>query len=485
MNPKAHDWDLDSFLFLGDQLWQGNLLFVNEFETKLPLLQQVFAVPAFFGGIGAWRVITFLLVVTCQVLSGVFLVAALNMQTKVLWVPISGIGALLTYSLPEANSSHIGMVASSFQLLAMTTSFLLAKKSNPLWHVLTGATWAIASNLRPNLIIVFFIVTLASALLTERTTVGHHLKGTLASVGGFGFLTLATFSPYTTSPQFLVRLVEGLQAIAGFSDGSSPTLLLIRFFINRYTIVFFASLVLGICFFLIRRATFVQRNRSSEIALVTLAGVVGLFVSFISSHYMPHHSVMFAPFAITLSALLIHGLTDRRGGAEYLRRYVSLLVLIGLLTTGLIALWILFQEWEGANWRINERQIDPSVSAFLERTNENHQSFYVVDGSQYHFLFSEERQGDGHPAMMAAFLNGRDIPILSDSINGDDESSTRCQALWARSPDVIVIENPETELGRIAADCLREQSDSYLPKSFNGASRALVFELSPINRIDP
>src|ERR1700687_1876866 len=59
--PYRHDWDLDAFLYLGSRLDAGKLLYFSDFETKMPLLQYIFWVPSYFGGIGAWRLITFML----------------------------------------------------------------------------------------------------------------------------------------------------------------------------------------------------------------------------------------------------------------------------------------------------------------------------------------------------------------------------------------------------------------------------------------
>lgn len=46
---QPHNWDLDAFLYLGSRLNNGKLLYISDFETKLPLIQYVFWLPFQLG----------------------------------------------------------------------------------------------------------------------------------------------------------------------------------------------------------------------------------------------------------------------------------------------------------------------------------------------------------------------------------------------------------------------------------------------------
>ena len=102
----THDWDLDSFLYLGSRLQDGRLIYIDDFETKLPLLQYLFSIPAYFGGIGAWRIISFLTALSLGFIATQLLIKDLTFKSKQLSLKsnhlsifMTGLFVLLLYSL--------------------------------------------------------------------------------------------------------------------------------------------------------------------------------------------------------------------------------------------------------------------------------------------------------------------------------------------------------------------------------------------------
>ena len=78
----THDWDLDSFLYLGSRLQDGRLIYIDDFETKLPLLQYLFSIPAYLGGIGAWRIISFLTALSLGFIATQLLIKDLTFESR-------------------------------------------------------------------------------------------------------------------------------------------------------------------------------------------------------------------------------------------------------------------------------------------------------------------------------------------------------------------------------------------------------------------
>ena len=121
----THDWDLDSFLYLGSRLQDGRFIYVDDFETKLPFLQYLFSIPAYLGGIGAWRIISFMTALSLGFFTTHLLIKDLayesnftTVKNRQLSIFITGLFLLFLYSLPGADSAHIEIFSSSFLYLA-------------------------------------------------------------------------------------------------------------------------------------------------------------------------------------------------------------------------------------------------------------------------------------------------------------------------------------------------------------------------------
>ena len=56
----AYDQDIDTYIYLGSQLLKGKLMYVNNFNAKLPTVQYIFAPVAVFKSITAHRWIGFI-----------------------------------------------------------------------------------------------------------------------------------------------------------------------------------------------------------------------------------------------------------------------------------------------------------------------------------------------------------------------------------------------------------------------------------------
>ena len=54
----SYDWDLDHEMYFGQRLLNGDLIWTKEYHDKLPFLQFLFAVPAWFESIQVWRLMT-------------------------------------------------------------------------------------------------------------------------------------------------------------------------------------------------------------------------------------------------------------------------------------------------------------------------------------------------------------------------------------------------------------------------------------------
>jgi hypothetical protein len=155
----THDWDLDSFLYLGSRLQNGRFIYVDDFETKLPSLQYLFSIPAYLGGIGAWRIISFVTALSLGFIATHLLIKDLAYEStpptfkyRQLSIFITGLFLLFLYSLPGSDSAHIEIFSSSFLYLAFVLLLIrhLEIAQSKTYIFSAGVFLAIAALIRPN-----------------------------------------------------------------------------------------------------------------------------------------------------------------------------------------------------------------------------------------------------------------------------------------------------------------------------------------------
>ena len=61
-----YNFDIDHEMYFGSRLLNGELLYTNELNDKLPFVQFIFAIPAYFKNVGIWIFFSTLLSLTAS-----------------------------------------------------------------------------------------------------------------------------------------------------------------------------------------------------------------------------------------------------------------------------------------------------------------------------------------------------------------------------------------------------------------------------------
>lgn len=170
-----YDWDLDHEMYYGQRLLHGDLLWTQEFHDKLPFVQILFAVPAWFKSIQIWRLMS---LISCVIaaLSIPYLLPRIfdfpdmskSNRNNLLFFT-STLYLALCMSTP-AGLTHINPMATSFALiatLAMMYSLTSASLSRIriLGVVLIGGFCAAAAiSIRPYFIAPLLLTVVLGAL---------------------------------------------------------------------------------------------------------------------------------------------------------------------------------------------------------------------------------------------------------------------------------------------------------------------------------
>jgi len=502
---QSHDWDLDSFLYLGSRLSSGELLYEYDFETKLPLLQYIFWFPAFFGGIGAWRIFNFLICFILTV-SSVWLIFhsvirvkhSKPISPKIIWpvwfIPV--ITMLVLYSLPGSSSAHISMVSGClvFFTIGAIHRGLTTSKYYFLWTVMAGVALSAAVSIRPNFLYTLpglvLIYVLWWFIVSEPIYFKKHISMILIFIISFILGSTLQFIPYLFIKDGLVTVYSGIIALANFSIGSSPRAVISSQILNPSTFSFYLMLFAMFNFLLF----ILLRTNNDEFKLLkkifagllgTGLALIGLEYQAICRHYYPHYSMMFVPFfGVFLTYFFVifvaykkqlFSLKPLKGKLlKYLNALILLAVTLAFVSqAGLVInnnLFIkgfdLFTNRGQLSLNINERGIDNELLTFLENAQKNGFSFYMPVNTNYHRLLEEKRIGDGHPAMLFNVLTGNRVgPVGSIFLYSDEVYKAPCKAINESGKDLIIITRTEGtvyfNIDFLVNNCLEREDSSY------------------------
>ena len=301
----------NSFLYLGSRLDHGELLYLSDFETKLPLVQYLFWIANTLGGIGAWRVLTLVHAVVLGGIATHFLVASQMTanpglkpsRQNAFWLTYSAY-LILLYSLPGANSAQLSMIAATHMFAAI--AFWSHAARNPgharVLVACSAASLALAVSIRPNYafaapaLAVFGLAPLIRAF--NRPSTFQAVKQ-LALFGAVSLMVFsAQFIPYVLTPGGSKILAQALAAVAVFSSAGTNLPDLFGDQLFNEAAGFYAALYIGLASLFLRARS--NGGKLPAEILVCLFSIVGLNFSFMQTHYYGHYAGMFVPYATIL-----------------------------------------------------------------------------------------------------------------------------------------------------------------------------------------
>ena len=481
---KDHTWDMDSFLYIGSRLWHGELLYLQDFETKLPPLQYLFSVPSALGGVGAWRLLTGAISALLGFWASHVFVKTLTVND---YTPINFNQArllcfsfflLLLYSLPGSESAHIEMAAASAAFVSFSLLLQSSAKTNSFGLFSSGVFLAVAACIRPNYVYIlpvtciylfFFNSNVPFRGLHEGQNFAKTFFSSVVRVS-FGFVVaiVILFSPYFLVDGGVKALTDGLNAIASYSEGFGAKRLFGAQF-SRRTLTFYLGLYVACTMLFIYTSAFKLRQHRvlSAYAFTAIVSILAINASLLRNHYFGHNAIMFVPYAVPIFFLIFLSLFNNSlvGGSEkakVINRKISYALFLLILATPVMqsltyGRQVVLSRVE-FNAKINDRRIDHKLLVFLR---ERSQSFLVIDSPIYHMLLEERRIGDGHPAMLRRVLSNKRLgPIGNVYIYSDEVFSNPCLSL-VRSGKELIIFSAKLKFKKVVSECFDGEGSGY------------------------
>ena len=380
---NSYDWDIDHEMYFGTRLLNGELLYTNEYNDKLPIVQYLFLGPAALSSVHAWASLSIALCISAAIALRRSLVVMVKQGTTLsdsLVQAFASCGAsyylFLVSSLP-GSLTHINPAAASFSILSLyfllctTTLRKLYSRNSVL--MLSAVCGSIAISIRPymapSIVMLGMWISPRVMALTSMSSIGAGMHAgsirrasvVLKSILLFTFswislLFLAGVAlnglPYLMGGS-LDALVDGIRHNAQYLNPNpqSTKSLLIGQAKNvislRATLLITSSFaVIFSAFTLIKRLSLLIRgypvNRSSSnISYVDsiLLGIVPLTLlelTILSRHYWSHYLQLFTPYLAISFALGLAYMADKQ--VLQLRLRVSPRVLVATFAIAMVLL---------------------------------------------------------------------------------------------------------------------------------------------------
>lgn len=458
----TYDWDMDTFLYLAENLRRGKLLYLDDFDVKLPLIPYLFLLPVELSGINTWRLITSILVaLSSYILSWAILANLLKRVTHNQVLVVSGASLVAIYALPGAESAHISMVAAAFFSMAMALLLLpeIIQGTN-MRLFLVGFLLSLSILTRPNFAFVAIALSVLGLRRALRGVAQVRFRGATYVVLGFVTPVALCIFPYVTREGGLSAFWNGVLAISDFSEGRSLTFLLLKQFVNRDTVWAYSAIWVAALLGLFWIITNISKSPIIfDLVAVQILLLVGLNISFMLSHFHDHYIQLFLPSVILVFASLAFVLEVSADGAK---RYVALGIGCLLFVAPLTNFWVSIADSNSQLSQIHSYQSRSDQNlAFLAGLQAAQYSFWVSDSPYYHWKLQESRIGDGHPAIARSILSNSEfawnLPVFAhlDLVGGP------CNFLENSGKDFLIIGGIEDEINELAVSCLSAKGSSY------------------------
>lgn len=486
------DQDLESFLYLGSMLDSGELIYFFDFESKLPFVQYLFWAPYRLGGIGAWRLMTFAIVVALSVLSSILIVAGIaedRGDRGRLVVFASAVSLISIYSLHGASVAHINIAAAMLMYLALGLCLSgIQGRNESLRNGFSAVAAAFAVSIRQHYLFVLPALA-ACAIFAPRIASGRYASAVtqaLLFTIVVSLMLVVQFVPYLFYADGLSTLFSALSAMQTFPLATAPAKLLHeKFRADFLDAAFYLLLYLGLVVLLY---TLRRRSRAGQPfpkvtffgSVTCLAAAILLDTSFLSAHYWNHYITMFVPFTniIIIYSYVLFRTTENPSFYSLISQRKGELVVFAAIV------FFLFKAAESSIYRardfskltsaslaINDRDYDHRLLEILRQVRDDGFSFYVQDAPIYHRLLQHRRIGDGHPFMLFWILRGNRIGPVGDLLLYSDRvHENPCLALWESGKDIIVLSH--TKKDPQVLRCLTSSDSNYVELSPGTADAA-------------
>lgn len=424
-----YSYDLECFIYLGQRLEQGKLIYTEDFETKLPIIQYIFYCIHQLGGIGIWNIFALATTILFGLLASNYLARFfllnhknLKISRTTLTLSLLAIYATFQCYLPSENTLHLHILSNNFIYLALSIFLyeIKTKKIGLLFFI--GFLTTLGVTVRPNFTFIYLILLTGVFFQNEfkiKENFINIFKQFLLLGIGISLAIIINIFPYFFIQNGIEIFINGILSIASFPGGIGYLdLLKKQIEISPFFFLPFYTLIISLFSIIVLKFKRFNNLPILQYLFIISMGLIFLFLSFHKTHYWTHYVVMYnylIPFIFILAYEIILAFKKFK---FFILAIFSPLLMGPIYQTSSSLVEILTKE-QSINWNINDRNINQNLFHFLQINKSKGTHFYHINSPIYHALLNEERIGDGHPAILETLLDGyyirviNNIPLLS------------------------------------------------------------------------
>lgn len=443
----AYDWDVHHELYFAQRLLQGEWLWMREFHDKLPAIQLVFLLPAWFSSKTVWYLMSLAAVLGAALVMIRLLPQFTGLDSleplarrRILWF-----GALVWTAWMLGGNGGIAMVntsVASLQLISLMLILHLAVHPD-----IRGARWlalaliagfagALAISIRPYLVGESVLVVLL-ALAWRGGWIGGGSARPAGLVGtvGLGLVWALIFLfwggllnvlPYAASGQMAV-FWDGIAMLAAKLNPNSA-LSGFKTHLSGVGFPFYASFFAILLLVLTRLPALNARVRPIAVVMICAAGAT--FVMFLTKHYWAHYSTLLVGSYVVLLVLLLG--SAARGGPRLAAAVLGVGLAAAVSASG-AAIWLAVM-----NLRTPADAADVAIVDYMSKAANRGHDFLVVFNMTPHWLLRQSRHGFPHASNTRHIYAGwwKDAPAVTH-IFAPRTGAAYCARLLSDGPELV------------------------------------------------
>lgn len=443
-----YNWDLDHEMYFGQRLLNGDLLWTQEYHDKLPFLQILFAVPAWFKSIQVWRLMSltsclFAAISIPYLLPRIFTFPGMSGENRRNLLISTGLLYLVLCMSSRAGLTHINPMATSFSLIATLlmmfslTSVSLSKSKIFAVVLVGGLLAAAAISIRPYFVAPLILtVALGAAypLFCNRSINLRHLVVVLSWGGAVvSWGLILNFLPYLSIGS-VDAFVAGLQIL---QQKLNPQLFSLGISNGNFKTTFFTLTGLAVLLGIGYRPS----NRTIPFLLFILASAAVLLAFTIQKHWWAHYIQFFYGYFSLTVLFLFAWLFEGKVRSRSLITFIllgALAVLVGdLLQSTVKRTFRSIVQSSNSTHRVeNILQIFQGYRAEEDRSE---LTFLAPHFMYLHWQLDEPRHGFPHAANTGHIFKGWWQNIApSSTLETPKDNEEYCHLLAAAGPEIVV-----------------------------------------------
>ncbi len=505
---NEYDHDLDQFMYFGSRLLHGELIWVKEFDDKSPVLQFLFAIPAYFKNTGVWVLIS-----TTSALIAAFCLYSLlidlfksniNYLSRSKLNQVAFFCSILYLTLQSyvfGGLLHINSFASSLNLICIYLIYFGINNSNNKHKNtnlrIAGIIGSLAISVRPyllfpiSLIIIWAIIRKRVKLLSnynKRSKFNFSELNYLCIIKHLSYLFLLlilfNFLPYILTGN-LDKILIGIKLNSiniikhnifirqYINIGRNPILypILISFI---YLPLFYARTVFNKEIKILFNSTnFSVLN--VDIIFFSIICPLLLEISFYNKHFWGHYFNFFTPYACISIAYIIvitlrYDQINSNNRLKHIRNiFLVIIMTASILTDKSLTKAIIEVTYGNGHNKIQKLSLVQSV-LHSEKSNKDI-DFLFPENNYIHWKLDQSRHGFPQKIVYRNITNGK-MEKVSNAYNEQKNNfllpskNDLCSVIIKKAPDIVF-----TYENSFTAKCLESHASIYKKEFINHSNK--------------